>query len=269
VECNKKMNQAALTQRDADFQEAFSPCIEVKDLRMSYDGQIEILKGISFEIQVGESIALLGHNGSGKSTLLKCLMGIEGIGSGELRLLGESLSSKSRRDAAALRSKMGFVFQHHNLVPRLSVLTNVIHGALANSASPRLWYQGIAPRKVREKALDMLESVGLAEFAARRADQLSGGQSQRVALARALMQGPQIILADEPVASLDPQAGEGVMSLLHALCRERSITLVFSTHHLEHCVEYADRILALKEGVLLRDMATSEVRLKELRGIYE
>jgi phosphonate transport system ATP-binding protein len=244
--------------------------LSVKDVRLSYEGNKEVLKGVSFDVSSGEAVALLGHNGSGKSTLLRSVVGLERISAGSITLLGSSFGSGgSGRKLKQARSQVGFIFQHHNLVPRLSVLSNVIHGAMANSASPRLWYQGVAPKAERQKALEILESVGLGAFAERRADQLSGGQSQRVAIARALMQDPKMILADEPVASLDPQAGEDVMRLLSSLCNARGVTLVFATHHLEHCRDFARRVVALKQGKLILDSPSADVDFQELRRIYE
>jgi phosphonate transport system ATP-binding protein len=247
-----------------------SEALSVSNVRLSYEGNKEVLKGVSFSVESGEAVALLGHNGSGKSTLLRSVVGLEKISAGSISLLSSSFTAgKPARKLKSVRSQVGFIFQHHNLVPRLSVLSNVIHGAMAQSGSPRLWYQGFAPSQYREKALSILESVGLGAFAGRRADQLSGGQAQRVAIARALMQDPKIILADEPVASLDPQAGEDVMKLLTSLCSARGVTLVFASHHLEHCRDFAKRVIALKQGSLIIDKPCSEVDFQELRRIYE
>ena len=148
------------------------------------------------------------------------------------------------------------------------MLTNIIHGLLGKSSSPRLWLQSFAPRNIRQAALEKLKSVGLEEFAGRSAEQLSGGQSQRVAIARALMQNPRIIFADEPTASLDPQAGHDVMELLHKLCKEEGITLVYTTHDLEHAEKYSDQIVALKVGEVVIKAATASINFAELESLY-
>jgi phosphonate transport system ATP-binding protein len=160
------------------------------------------------------------------------------------------------------------VFQKHNLVPRLSVLTNVLHGGLARSSTPRLWYQGWASDAHRQEAMACLGQVGMAHLARQRADALSGGQSQRVAIARALMQQPETIFADEPVASLDPQAGEDVMQVFSDLSRRQGLTLVFVTHHLEHAVRYADRVIGLQGGSLALDAPAPTLPVQQLRSMY-
>lgn len=243
--------------------------IEVHKLRVSYQPGKEILKGLDFSVQAGEAVALLGHNGSGKSTLLKSLIGLIPASAGKIETLGTSIITAKRTDIRKLRSETGFVFQNHNLVRRLSVLTNIIHGALSKKNSPLFWFQCLAPQNLRIKALEKLAAVGLAQFAGRRADQLSGGQSQRVAIARALMQEPKLLLADEPVASLDPQAGEEVMELMHKLCKSQNITLLFTTHHLEHALKYADRIIALKDGEIVLSGDVKDLDFETLRKLYE
>lgn len=242
--------------------------ISVQNLSKKF-GNVTVLNDVSFEVQRGTSIALLGHNGSGKSTLLRCLVRLIDPEQGNVQLLGHNVTKIDGKDLRELRSRIGFIFQHHNLVKRASVLSNVLHGALSRSHNPRLWFQGTAPRKEREQAMQALDQVGLAEFASRRADQLSGGQSQRVAIARALMQRPHLIMADEPVASLDPQAGDDVMNLLFTLSQQNNITLLFSTHHLDHALSFSERIVVLKKGNLIRHAPTFEQNVKELRGLYE
>lgn len=232
-------------------------------------GEIPVLKNLNLSIPKGQAVALIGSNGSGKSTLLRSSIRLIEPNSGEIIINGEEISHYSLRQLRKIRSQIGFVFQHHNLVPRLSVLSNVLHGALGRKNSPRLWFQGFASKEEREEAMNCLERVGLAQFASRRATQLSGGQSQRVAIARALMQRPSIIMADEPVASLDPQAGEEVMELFFHLSREENLTLLFCTHHLEHALTYADRVIGLSEGRIQIDSLTRDITSEELRGIYD
>ena len=168
----------------------------------------------------------------------------------------------------ACRSKIGFIFQKHNLVPQLSVLTNVLHGALARGVGLRAWSHMLAPEHERQKAMFCLQQVGLADLADRRAGNLSGGQSQRVAIARALMQDPSFLFADEPVASLDPVAGKGIMDLFHRLNVEQNITFVFVSHQVEHALKYANRILGLRAGRLELDIPSAAQTPQMLRELY-
>lgn len=246
-----------------------SICIRIENLSASYRQNEPVLSDVSLNIYDGEAVALLGHNGSGKSTLIRCLMGQMKTDSGNIEMFDTRMSEASRSKQREVRRRIGVVYQKHNLIPRLSVLSNVIHGALAFSHSPLLWYHTTAPVAIRNQAMEVLEKVGLAPFAARKASALSGGQSQRVALARALMQKPDCILADEPVASLDPQAGEEIMTLLKKLCKEQGVALVFSTHHLEHALQYADSIVALKQGCIFTACSAADASLEQLRKIYE
>jgi phosphonate transport system ATP-binding protein len=193
----------------------------VRGLCKAYEGGAPVLSGIEFAIPSGQSVALIGANGAGKSTLLRCCMHLIQPDQGQVHLLGHDLADLKPGALRHMRSRVGFVFQKHNLVPRLSAVSNVLHGAIARSPFARSWLQGLASGALREEAMRCLARVGLAHLAARRVDKLSGGQSQRVAIARALMQGPRMMVADEPVASLDPSSGEEVMSLFANLFARR------------------------------------------------
>jgi phosphonate transport system ATP-binding protein len=160
------------------------------------------------------------------------------------------------------------VGQKHALVPRLSVLSNVIHGLLGQHSGPRFWVQGLAPTDARAAAMIALAKVGLADLALRRADQLSGGQSQRVAIARALVGNPRFLVADEPCASLDPQAGEEVMALFMSLVKREGVTVLFTSHNVQHALSYGDRILGLQGGRIAIDAASAGVTLGEMAQLY-
>lgn len=242
--------------------------IEVKGLTKSYGSGPAIFSDVSFSVPQGQAVALIGANGTGKSTLLRSCLRLIEVSTGEVKLLGKNISKIRGQELRETRAAVGFVFQKHNLVPRLSVLSNVLHGALASKSTPRLWYQGFAPASERARALDCLDQVGLADLANRRADGLSGGQSQRVAVARALMQEPKMIFADEPVASLDPSAGEEVMNLFLNLTKEKGLTFLFVSHHLEHALRFADRIIGLRNGGLELDAPSSSHTIESLKGIY-
>ncbi|MCB0337547.1 MAG: ATP-binding cassette domain-containing protein [Bdellovibrionales bacterium] len=248
--------------------EIIGSCIKVQNLSKSF-GANQVLKGVSLKIDEGSMVSLIGANGSGKSTLLRSTVRLIEPDAGEAYLFGTKLNGLSQSKISKVRRNVGFVFQYHNLALRLSALSNVIHGALGRSNSPRLWMQGFAPQELREQALECLNTVGLAHIARRQVRHLSGGQSQRVAVARALMQKPKLIIADEPVASLDPQSGEEIMELFCRLNQENGITIVFTSHNLEHATQYAQRIVGLQSGVLALDQATDDVSIAELRGFYE
>lgn len=234
----------------------------------TFDNETQVLRGVDLQVHKGESVALIGANGAGKSSLLRCCLRLIEPTSGDITVLGETVTGMDTKSLRVLRSKVGFVFQKHNLVARLSVLSNVIHGAQARGYGIRTWYQGFAPAEVREEAMYCLERVGLADFAERRADTLSGGQSQRVAIARALMQRPQFMMADEPVASLDPTAGEEVMRLFTRLLNEDGTTLLYTSHNLRHALEFAERVVALRGGVVELDAETASLNAGSLEYIY-
>ena len=243
--------------------------LEVRGLSKRFAGDVDVLSGVGLAIGNAEAVALIGANGAGKSTFLRCCLRLIEPDAGHIQLLGNDVCSLRPAALRRLRARVGFVFQRHNLVPRLSALTNVLHGAQSRRRGPRAWFQGLAPRTLREEAMACLERVGLADLAARRADQLSGGQSQRVAIARALMQRPQVMFADEPVASLDPAAGEEVMDCFLGLIRRERLTLLFTTHNLRHALDYGERVVGLRGGRVTIDAPASALDLPSLRAFYE
>ena len=227
-----------------------------------------VLNGVSLDIETGKAVALIGANGAGKSTLLRALIRLIEPDSGSIEALGEQVTKLDTRALKAFRSRVGMVFQRHNLVGRLSVLTNVIHGAQSRSGGPQTWLQSLAPAAMRAEALACLDAVGLADRALQRADSLSGGQSQRVAIARMLMQRPELILADEPDASLDPRSGEEVMSLLYNLARDKGVTLMVISHRIEHTIRYSDRIVGLADGQITLDLPSRDADASGLIAFF-
>lgn len=228
-----------------------------------------IFKDVSFGLSRSEAVAIVGANGTGKSTLLRCLMGLIPADSGTIDVLGTDVRSASAKDLRAMRAQMGLVSQKHNLVPRLSVLSNVVQGLLGQKPGIRHWSQSFAPTDSRQAAMAALEEVGLAHLASRRADRLSGGQSQRVAIARALVGRPKILIADEPTASLDPAAGEDVMALFFSLARKEGVTVIFISHNIDHALQYGDRVLGLADGGMPLDARAASLSAEELRGLYD
>lgn len=244
-----------------------SAAIAISGLAKSFTAGRPVFSGLTLDIAPRSIVALIGANGAGKSTLLRCIPRLIEPDTGGIRVLGCDVMGP-RRELRGIRSRIGFVFQKHNLVGRLSALTNVVHGAQARGLGTKAWLQSLAPRAIRQEALHCLDRVGLVAMAGQRADQLSGGQSQRVAIARALMQRPEIVLADEPAASLDPQAGDEVMQLFASLMREEAKTVVFTSHNLSHALSFADRVVAIGGGRIVLDSPTSRLRESELRDLY-
>jgi phosphonate transport system ATP-binding protein len=246
------------------------PVVDIEALGVAKRfGETEIFRDIDFRLVRGEAVALVGANGAGKSTLLRCLMGLIPLSQGQVRLLSEDVTGLRGAQQRRLRSRIGFVSQKHNLVPRLSVLSNVLHGLLGQQPGPRHWTQALAPGASRTAALQALEKVGLDHLALRRADRLSGGQSQRVAIARAIVGCPAILFADEPCASLDPAAGQDVMDLFMALARESGVTVVFTSHNIDHALRYGDRVLGLAGGRMQLDAMADSLSEHDLRGLYD
>lgn len=233
------------------------------------------LRDVSFQVGQGEKVALLGASGSGKSTLIRLLCGLEHPDptSGEIRVNGVALFTPGhasfRSDIQRARSSIGVVFQQFNLIGQLSVLENVLVGLCSELSVWRILSRTF-PREFRAIALDCLDKVGLAEKADQRASTLSGGQQQRVAVARALAKGARIILADEPVASLDPESSRRVMEILTDLTTQFGMTLIVSLHQTDIAKRFCTRAIALRHGELVFDGPTdalSEERLRQLYGM--
>ncbi|MEO1026813.1 MAG: ATP-binding cassette domain-containing protein [Pseudomonadota bacterium] len=242
--------------------------IDVSGLAKRF-GETPVFSDVNFRLARGDAVAIVGANGTGKSTLLRCAMGLIPVSAGSVTLLGQDMVGASDGALRAIRARMGLVSQKHNLVPRLSVLSNVVQGLLGRYPGPRHWSHMFAPASTREAAMQALEKVGLADFAMRRADRLSGGQSQRVAIARAIVGGPEILIADEPCASLDPAAGEEVMELFFQLARQDNVTVVFISHNMDHALKYGDRVLGLADGRLKLDATAASLSPSDLRGLYD
>ncbi|KDA07008.1 phosphonate ABC transporter [Microbacterium sp. CH12i] len=244
------------------------PAVQITDLGKTYPGAAHAaLSGVSLSVNPGEIVVLLGLSGSGKSTLLRHVNGLETPTEGSIVSLGQEVPQLRGRELRTLRGRVGFIFQQFELVGALTVLENVLTGGLNTLRGPRV---GILtyPRALREKALGHLDRVGLLEFAYQRADNLSGGQQQRVAIARALMQDPEILLADEPVASLDPESSSQVMSLIREIAAERSLTVICSLHQVDLALSWGDRIVGLRAGKVVLDTHTESLSREEVMEIY-
>ena len=242
--------------------------LRIINLTKIYPGGVLALDNISFEVADGEFLVIIGLSGSGKSTLLRCINRLIEPTSGRIEWDGVDITAASPRELRRIRRQIGMIFQQFNLVKRSSVLTNVLAGRLGYTATlPSLLHH--FPRREVERALENMARVGIADKATVRADQLSGGQQQRVGIARALMQEPRLMLADEPVASLDPATSHSVMKYLEQLNREQGITILCSLHFLSLARRYGTRILALKAGQIVFEGLPADVdeaRFKEIYG---
>lgn len=252
--------------REVSVAGSAAPSVALRQVSMQF-GAKQVLDSVDLSIRPGEFVALVGPSGSGKSTLLRLLNGSHRPTGGDVTVLGQDPSGCGRRALQRLRSRIGFVFQQFGLVGRLSALENVLMGSLGSLRVPRY---GVAtyPRQLRERAVANLERVGLLEERFQRCDTLSGGQQQRVAIARALMQEAELVLADEPVASLDPHASVAVLETLKQLAAEDGFTVICSLHQVELALSASDRVVALRDGRFYLDAPTAETSEQEIRSVY-
>lgn len=243
------------------------PSLVLRNLGISF-GQKNVLRDVNLEVRPGQFVALVGPSGAGKSTLLRLINGSYRPTSGTVTVLGTNPAACGRSDLRRLRTRIGFVFQQFGLVGRLSAMENVLMGSLGALRMPRY---GIStyPKALREQAVTNLERVGLIDQRFQRCDTLSGGQQQRVAIARTLMQDAQIVLADEPVASLDPSASLSVLNTLKKVSAEDGFTVVCSLHQVDLALQVSDRIVAVRDGALILDTHTQRTSEAAVRSIYE
>ncbi len=241
------------------------PVLALKHARVVYGSGVTGMERSSVSFSAGEFVVLLGPSGAGKSTLLRALNGLVPLTEGTLHAEGGQ-SIESRSDMRAHRRRTAMVFQQHQLIGRLTALDNVLTGRLGHHGSLRTLFP--LPHHDRLLALDALNRVGLLDRALTRADQLSGGQQQRVGLARALAQQPRIILADEPVASLDPATARHVLGLIHSVCKDQGIAAVVSLHQVDLALAFADRIIGVRSGQLVFDGAPRTLDDATIQHIY-
>lgn len=240
--------------------------VELSDVAKSFHGT-SVLQAIDLSVPRGQFVALLGPSGAGKSTLLRLINGMHKADAGRVQTLGVAVESCSRPQLRSLRRDVGFIFQQFGLVGRLTAMENVLMGALGSLRLPRYSVASYS-RELRIQAVEQLERVGMADRRFQRCDTLSGGQQQRVAIARTLMQSPRLILADEPVASLDPASSATVLSML-AKIQQDGITVVCSLHQVDLAVQWAERLVALKSGRIVMDQAAGSVDVARVMQIYD
>jgi phosphonate transport system ATP-binding protein len=243
-----------------------APAVRVTSLRKEF-GTTVALDDVTLDIHSGEMTVVIGLSGSGKSTLLRHLNGLHRPTSGTVEVLGRDVNALKGRGLRELRRDVGFVFQQFNIVGRLTVMENVLSGALGRLRGPRFGVSSY-PRQLRREALELLDRVGLGDRAFQRTDTLSGGQQQRCAIARTIMQRPQLVLADEPVASLDPEISGQVMEVLMRICTEEGLTVLCSLHQVDLALGWADRMIGLRDGCLVLDKPVAGLAHDEVMSVY-
>lgn len=243
------------------------PILQVNKVEKFYNEETKVLRDISFEVFPGEFISIIGPSGAGKSTLLRCINRMVDFNQGTILFDEQNIGQLNKKELRKVRTKIGMIFQHYNLVPRLSVLENVLHGRFGYKTT----LQGIFNRytqKEKERAFFLLEKLGIAEHAYKRCDQLSGGQQQRVGICRALIQEPSLILCDEPIASLDPSSSKIIMDYLKMISSELGIAVVVNLHQVEIAQHYSDRIIGLNKGNIVFNDRSAVLTNVEIQNIY-
>ena len=249
------------------FSGGANPLVSLTGVSKRFPNGTLALDNVSLEVPKGQLLSLIGLSGSGKSTLMRHLNGLHKPTSGSVKVLGTEVSSASNRELRAVRRNVGFVFQQFGLVGRTTCLENVLSGALGRLGGPRygVWSY---PKQLRREAFDHLDRVGLAPQAYQRADTLSGGQMQRVAIARTIMQQPEILLADEPVASLDPESSAQVLELMLQVATEEKMTIIVTLHQVELAMGWAHRIVGLRDGRVVLDRDATGLSQADVMDVY-
>ena len=238
--------------------------LEINDLKKTFENGSPALKGVNLKINKGEFVSILGPSGSGKTTLLRTINGLETISSGEIYFNNKQIDNNS---SSSVQKKTGMIFQEFNLVNNLSAINNVLTGLL-NSSNKFLSLFYLFSKNQKIKALRSLETVGLLEKSYSRSDELSGGQRQRIGIARAIIKKPLLLLADEPVASLDPKAANLILSLLKRINQDFGTTILCNLHQVDLAKKYSDRIVGLMDGKIIFDENSSKINTTNLEKIY-
>lgn len=241
--------------------------IEFKNVYKTYPNGFTALKNVNLNIEQGEFVAIIGLSGAGKSTILRCINRMHDIQQGTLTVDGVDVESLSGKSLRRFRRKVGMIFQSFNLVSRSTVIKNVLTADVPDMPFWRVLF-GIFTKEQKMRALESLDKVGILDKAYTRCDQLSGGQQQRVALARTLNQNPSIILADEPVASLDPVTARQVMSDFERINKEYKITILLNIHHVDLALNYCDRVIGVRAGEIVFDGPASSITQEQLDEVY-
>ncbi|MDD5794415.1 MAG: phosphonate ABC transporter ATP-binding protein [Clostridiales bacterium] len=241
--------------------------LKVKNLSKVYEGTTSAIENISFDVNEKELVTIIGPSGAGKSTILRCINKLIDYTDGDIEFNNKSIKDVKKNDLRKLRTNIGMIFQHYNLVERLSVIENVLHGRLGYKSSIK-GALGIYSEKEKEDAFKILEKVGLQDQAYKRCDKLSGGQKQRVGIARALIQNPKLLLCDEPIASLDPNSSKVIMDQIKEINKSLNITCILNLHQVDVAINYSDRIIGINGGKLVFDGKPKDLTKEKIHEIY-
>ncbi|MGL4642228.1 MAG: phosphonate ABC transporter ATP-binding protein [Cetobacterium sp.] len=241
--------------------------VSIKNGNKTYDNKFLALSDINLDIKKGEFVAIIGSSGAGKSTLLRSINAMNPLSSGAIIFNGKDISKISGGNLRKVRREMGMIFQHYNLIERLSVVQNVLHGRLGYMSNLKGFFE-LYSEEDKEKALNILKRLGLEDHCYKKASELSGGQKQRVGISRALAQNPKLILADEPIASLDPKSSEVVMETLKNICVEDNLTCIVNLHQVEFAKQYATRIIGMNKGQIIFDDIPENLTEEKIGEIY-
>lgn len=244
-----------------------STVLKFDNVTKYYSNGIHALKNASFEVEEGEFISIIGPSGSGKSTILRSINKLISITDGEITLDGVSVNKQKGKSLRHLRRNIGMIFQNYNLVYSLSVFKNVLHGCLGYMDGIKGIF-GIYSEADKKRALELLEELGISQYAYNKASDLSGGQKQRVGIARAIMQQPKVLLCDEPIASLDPSSAKTIMDLLKGMSQKRNIACIVNLHQLDVALKYSTRIIGLSKGEIVFDGTPDELTDEAIERIY-
>ena len=242
--------------------------LSIKNISKKYNNGTNALKNISFNVEKGEFISVIGPSGSGKSTLLRTINKLIDISEGSILFENRNIESLKKKEIEIVRREIGMIFQNYNLVERLTVIENVLHGRLGYK-SIIAGILGIYSEDEKKEAFNFLERVNMTKYAYQKCSELSGGQKQRVGIARAIMQKPKLLLCDEPIASLDPKTAENIMDYLKKIVTELKITCIVNLHQVDIAKKYSDRIIALNKGEKIFDDKAEKLTEEMIEFIYE
>ena len=241
--------------------------LHVKDVSKHYEKGKNVLSDINMKIFEGEFVSIIGPSGAGKSTFLRCINRMIDISEGDIHFDGTEVASLNKKNLRKHRTKIGMIFQHYNLVSRLTVIENVLHGRFGHKSTLQ-GVLGMFTEEEKMEAFNLLEKLGMSEHAYKRCDQLSGGQKQRVGIARALIQSPKLLLCDEPIASLDPNASKVIMDHLQNISKELNITCIVNLHQVDVARKYSDRVIGLNSGRVVYDGDSEALSSEAIHAIY-
>lgn len=242
--------------------------LSLKNVSKTYKNKTVALSNVSFDVEKQQFISIIGPSGAGKSTLLRSINRMIDISSGSIIFEGKKIETLNKKETKLVRRQIGMIFQNYNLVERLTVIENVLHGRLGYK-SILAGALGIYTEEEKEEAFRLLEKVDLAKYAYQKCSDLSGGQKQRVGIARALIQKPTLLLCDEPIASLDPKSSEKVMEYLLKIVKEMGVTCIVNLHQVDIALKYSDRIIALNKGKKVFDNSVDKLSKEEIEKIYK